>query len=272
MKRKFYATLTLIFLCIGCAKDALPEKNNFDPPELDKGAHVFTITGVMVGSSGNYKFTVNEKWATLEMTFDGERYQAYFVTPSDLKNTLGLSNDVMSFAAKLDGDGNPEVNIVIPSHNKEIATTATIASVGTSSGGSNSYLPKVDSNMANYEGTIKSKLSTNNGKSFSDAIYQSSTYNVTLNHGKVKGFMKCNTCVDDAIYNVSGSIISTNDTHLSLEINSISNRKTGAETLSQPIIEKYEKHAGGLFLKLVDEKKIGIDSILQNDKQLKFIQ
>lgn len=66
--------------------------------------------------------------------------------------------------------------------------------------------------MANYEGTIESKLSVDNCRNYRNEIYQSSTYNITLNNGQINGLLKYNTCLDDSIYNVSGTVISTNDT------------------------------------------------------------
>lgn len=270
---KFLSISIFVFfiLFISCNSDPTTKDEIVVPSDHEKGEHLFTIKGVLVGSSGSYVFVVNENLSLLTLVFEGKSITFAEATSNEIKNIFNIKNDYLFFEARIDKDGSPHTNIVIPSHNEEIATTASISAVGYKTEPS-FYLPKIDSNMANYEGTIESKLSKDNGENFQNNVYQSSIYNITLNNGKVSGLLKCETCLNDTIYNISGDIISSSDTMLSLKINSIKNRATDSETLLQPLTETYTKYSGGLLLKLEEEKTIGVDSILKSERLLKYVE
>ena len=72
---------------------------NRDTPTIDKipydneiESHLIKKEGVLVGSSGNYKFAINQNLSILKIYFDGNQYVVYSKTPPDSKNLFELTN------------------------------------------------------------------------------------------------------------------------------------------------------------------------------------
>lgn len=225
---------------------------NRNTPTIDKipydneiESHLIKKEGVLVGLSGNYKFAINQNLSILKIYFDGNQYVLYSKTPPDSKNSFELTNEFLVFRIWLDDNGSPLTKIERPSHNNQIATTAVITLVGKQNQ-STSFLPPIDFQMANYDGTIESKLSVDDGKSFGNdfksaicniTLNNCEIYNITLVNCEIRGLLKYNTFSRESIHTIVGTIISNSHTHKSLKINSISNRITDTLTFSKPVVE-----------------------------------
>ncbi|MDB9836037.1 hypothetical protein OAC51_03940 [Flavobacteriaceae bacterium] len=270
MNKSLLFIFSIILICVCCKSDN--SALNTDEALLEEDVLLFKIRGTVVGSSGFYYLQINRERTILLFTLDGVTEIIDDTTSFELANSLELSNHFLVFTASIDENGKPHSDVHIPSHNREVATTAIITEVGDSSSQSADFLPTVDPNMAIFEGTIEGKLSVDNGASFRSEIYRESTYNFSINNGILDGHLKCNNCLNDSIYNVSGVLLSSSDTELSLKINTITNRLSSTEFITQPIIENYVRHASGLVLKRDYLQTIGQDSILKNETILTYVE
>ena len=270
MNKSVYLSIIVLFFFVFCNNDkSILDKNSVNL----EGEDVFLLEmkGVVVGSSGHYTLIINRHTSFISFYFNDSLVQFSADTSFELSNSLELTNEFLTFEASLDNNGNPNSRVEIPSHNREVITTTAISVVGEESRSSTSFLPEIDPSMANYNGTIEGELSIDNGNNYSDQVLESSTYNITVNNNQITGLLKCNTCLDESIYTVNGSLSNDNDTHTTFNIHSITNRENGEEVLPQPREERYEKHGGGLLLKREEFQTIGIDSVIKKTTILRYI-
>ena len=269
MRKLVYSIIIVFIFFVFCDNDKSTVDKNF--VDLEEDIFLLEMKGIVIGSTGHYTLRINRENSFLSFYFNDSLVELSNETSFELANSLELTNEYLTFEASLDRNGNPNTNVEIPSHNREVATTAVISEIGEQNPESTSFFPTIDPSMANYNGTIEGKLSVDNGNSYRDEIVKSSTYNLTINQRRINGFLKCNSCLDDSIYNVAGFLSEDNETHVIFTIESISNRMTGEEMLLQPKSEQYVKHSGGLLLEREEFQTIGIDSVIKSTIFLKYV-
>ena len=230
------------------------------------------IRGLLVGSSGSYSLFVRNGYIFVYASLDGKVYQDFQKLDDDLSETLSLDSSQMYVNASVDNDGFPQVEFELNEHTSEILTTATADVI--SEEYAEEYLPGLNiQEVADYRGEIEARLSKDDGESYEEDLFSKSTYNISIREDNFEGMLKCDTCSDNGIYNVSGVVSRRTTSHLFLETRSIvKNSDQQEQNIDMPNVKKYKSSLGGRILTNQVTETIGKDSIILKVSLLKLIE